>query len=122
MLVVFTRKENILLDNDFFDIFVIIHYLDFIASNICKIQNSTGLQIEYIAVFLAIIFPGALVAFNYDLLQSLPRFSMLRIYCAGIWLNAVVRNVNFSCICPIFPNFLWFSLKLPYASVFFVCC
>ncbi|KAH7685818.1 Membrane-bound transcription factor site-2 protease protein [Dioscorea alata] len=50
---------------------------------------STGLQIEYIAVFLAIIFPGALVAFNYDLLQSLPRFSMLRIYCAGIWLNAV---------------------------------
>ncbi|KAJ0971771.1 hypothetical protein J5N97_019730 [Dioscorea zingiberensis] len=51
--------------------------------------TSAGLQIEYIAIFLAIVFPGALVAFNYDLLQSLPYFANLRIYCAGIWLNAV---------------------------------
>ena len=45
---------------------------------------------EYIAVFLAVLFPGALVAFDYDLLQALPRLTALRVYCAGIWHNAVV--------------------------------
>lgn len=44
---------------------------------------------EYIAVFLAGLFPGALVAFDYDLLQALPRLTALRVYCAGIWHNAV---------------------------------
>lgn len=46
---------------------------------------------EYIAVFIAAIFPGGLVAFDHDLLQSLPSFNALRVYCAGIWHNAVVR-------------------------------
>lgn len=49
---------------------------------------SEGIQIEYVAVFLAVLFPGALVAFNYELLQALPSFATLRIYCAGIWHNA----------------------------------
>uniref|UniRef100_A0A5B7A8A7 Endopeptidase S2P n=1 Tax=Davidia involucrata TaxID=16924 RepID=A0A5B7A8A7_DAVIN len=43
---------------------------------------------EFIAVFLAVLFPGALVAFNYELLKALPRFAALRIYCAGVWHNA----------------------------------
>ncbi|XP_042451807.1 membrane-bound transcription factor site-2 protease homolog isoform X2 [Zingiber officinale] len=55
---------------------------------------SEGLRIEYIAVFLAICFPGALVAFDYDWLQSLPQSSALRIYCAGIW-----HNITFSAAC-----------------------
>ncbi|KAH9795360.1 Membrane-bound transcription factor site-2 protease-like [Citrus sinensis] len=52
-----------------------------------------GVQVEYIAVFFAVLFPGALVAFNQDLLQSLPRFTVLRVYCAGIWHNAAVLDV-----------------------------
>ncbi|KAI0492619.1 hypothetical protein KFK09_026895 [Dendrobium nobile] len=55
---------------------------------------SEGVPIEYVAIFLAVIFPGALVAFNNDLLQALPNFASLRIYCAGIWHNAV-----FSLVC-----------------------
>ncbi|XP_022719440.1 membrane-bound transcription factor site-2 protease homolog isoform X2 [Durio zibethinus] len=54
---------------------------------------SEGIQLEYIAVFLAVLFPGALVAFDYDLLQALPRLTSLRVYCAGIWHNAVVLDV-----------------------------
>ncbi|CAD5328516.1 unnamed protein product [Arabidopsis thaliana] len=50
---------------------------------------SEGIQMEYIAVFIAAIFPGGLVAFDNDVLQSLPSFNALRIYCAGIWHNAV---------------------------------
>ncbi|VVB12305.1 unnamed protein product [Arabis nemorensis] len=50
---------------------------------------SEGIQMEYIAVFVAAIFPGGLVAFDNDVLQSLPSFNALRIYCAGIWHNAV---------------------------------
>ncbi|KAB2048623.1 hypothetical protein ERO13_A13G109700v2 [Gossypium hirsutum] len=50
---------------------------------------SEGIQLEYIAVFIAVLFPGALVAFDYDLLQALPRLTSLRVYCAGIWHNAV---------------------------------
>ncbi|XP_024005905.1 membrane-bound transcription factor site-2 protease homolog isoform X3 [Eutrema salsugineum] len=50
---------------------------------------SEGIQMEYIAVFIAAIFPGGLVAFDHDLLQSLPSFNALRVYCAGIWHNAV---------------------------------
>ncbi|XVE63066.1 hypothetical protein DITRI_Ditri06bG0170000 [Diplodiscus trichospermus] len=52
-------------------------------------KSSEGIQLEYIAVFLAVLFPGALVAFDYDLLQALPRLTALRVYCAGIWHNAV---------------------------------
>ncbi|OQU87250.1 membrane-bound transcription factor site-2 protease homolog isoform X3 [Sorghum bicolor] len=51
---------------------------------------SEGLQIEYVAIFVAVLFPGAFVALNYDLLQNLPLFSMLRIYCAGIWHNVML--------------------------------
>ncbi|KAE9607856.1 hypothetical protein Lal_00040012 [Lupinus albus] len=51
--------------------------------------TSEGIQIEYIAIFIAILFPGALVAFNNELLQSLPHFTALRVYSAGIWHNAV---------------------------------
>ncbi|CAH9089532.1 unnamed protein product [Cuscuta epithymum] len=49
---------------------------------------SEGIQMEYIAVFLAVIFPGALVAFNHETLQAIPKSAALRIYCAGIWHNA----------------------------------
>lgn len=60
--------------------------------------SSEGIQIEYIAVFVAVLFPGALVAFNYEVLQALPRFSTLRIYCAGIWHNAAVStDSNYLC-------------------------
>ncbi|KAK7386609.1 hypothetical protein VNO78_26943 [Psophocarpus tetragonolobus] len=51
--------------------------------------TSEGIQIEYIAIFIAILFPGALVAFNYELLQTLPHLAALRVYSAGIWHNAV---------------------------------
>lgn len=50
---------------------------------------SEGVHIEYIAVFLALLFPGAFVAFDYDTLQLLSSIRVLRIYCAGIWHNAV---------------------------------
>lgn len=50
---------------------------------------SEGVPIEYAAIFLVVIFPGALVAFDSYLLQALPNISALRIYCAGIWHNAV---------------------------------
>ncbi|XP_020226345.1 membrane-bound transcription factor site-2 protease homolog isoform X2 [Cajanus cajan] len=51
--------------------------------------TSEGIQIEYIAIFIAILFPGALVAFNYELLQTSPHLTALRVYSAGIWHNAV---------------------------------
>ncbi|KMT10164.1 hypothetical protein BVRB_5g119250 [Beta vulgaris subsp. vulgaris] len=51
---------------------------------------SEGIQLEYIAIFLAVLFPGALVALNYEVLQARPRSTALRIYCAGIWHNAVL--------------------------------
>ncbi|KAK2635077.1 hypothetical protein Ddye_029869 [Dipteronia dyeriana] len=49
---------------------------------------SEGIRVEYIAVFIAVLFPGALVAFNHDFLDALPRLAALRVYCAGIWHNA----------------------------------
>ncbi|KAL5732036.1 S2P endopeptidase [Ranunculus cassubicifolius] len=49
---------------------------------------SEGIQIEYIAIYVALLFPGALVAFNYDSLLALPQVATLRIYCAGVWHNA----------------------------------
>lgn len=52
--------------------------------------NSQGIQTEYVAVFLAVIFPGAFVAFNYDLIQNKTPFIRLQVYCAGIWHNVVV--------------------------------
>ncbi|KAI4311783.1 hypothetical protein MLD38_036650 [Melastoma candidum] len=48
-----------------------------------------GMKAEYFAIFIAVIFPGALMAFDDELLQEMPSFSALRIYCAGIWHNAV---------------------------------
>ncbi|KAM0871241.1 hypothetical protein ACQ4PT_039518 [Festuca glaucescens] len=51
---------------------------------------SEGVQMEYVAIFIAVVFPGALVALNYDLLENLSLFSMLRIYCAGIWHNVML--------------------------------
>lgn len=54
---------------------------------------SEGVQIEYIALFLALVFPGALVAFNDASLQLLPGMASLRIYCAGIWHNAAFSGV-----------------------------
>ncbi|KAL4578173.1 hypothetical protein LXL04_014292 [Taraxacum kok-saghyz] len=54
------------------------------------VGSSEGIQIEYTAVFLAVLFPGALVAFNDELLQMIPRVATLRIYCAGIWHNAAL--------------------------------
>ncbi|CAL4948403.1 unnamed protein product [Urochloa decumbens] len=54
---------------------------------------SEGVEIEYVAIFVMVLFPGAFVALNYDLLQNLPLFSMLRIYCAGIWHNIVLCAV-----------------------------
>lgn len=53
-------------------------------------KSSEGIQMEYIAVFLAALFPGALVAFNHELLLALSKVSALRIYCAGVWHNAAV--------------------------------
>lgn len=58
-------------------------------------ESSEGMQMEYIAVFIAGLFPGALVAFDSELLQALPQFTALRVYCAGVWHNAVVRSYDF---------------------------
>uniref|UniRef100_A0A452XBY4 Uncharacterized protein n=1 Tax=Aegilops tauschii subsp. strangulata TaxID=200361 RepID=A0A452XBY4_AEGTS len=57
-----------------------------------NIQQRGRVQMEYVAVFIAGPFPRALVALNYDQLQNLTFFSMLRIYCAGIWHNVMVSN------------------------------
>ncbi|KAH9330283.1 hypothetical protein KI387_002391, partial [Taxus chinensis] len=48
-----------------------------------------GVHIEYIAVFLAVLLPGAFVAINCDRLELLSCARVLRIYCAGVWHNAV---------------------------------
>ncbi|XP_078153109.1 membrane-bound transcription factor site-2 protease homolog [Carex rostrata] len=54
-------------------------------------RQSEGLQIEYdIAIFLAVLFPGALVTLNKISLENLCPFAFLRIYCAGIWHNIVL--------------------------------
>lgn len=53
-------------------------------------ESSEGIPIEYIAIFVAVLFPGALVAFDSELLQTLPSLTVLRVYTAGIWHNAVV--------------------------------
>lgn len=50
---------------------------------------SEGIQMEYISVFLAVLFPGALVALNLEIMQAIRKSIVLRIYCAGIWHNAV---------------------------------
>lgn len=63
-------------------------------------EISEGVKAEYFSVFIAVFFPGALVAFDNDLLQEMPYFSALRIYCAGIWHNAVVMsNIWIICEC-----------------------
>lgn len=73
---------------------------------------------EYIAVFIAAIFPGGLVAFDDDLLQSLPSFNALRIYCAGIWHNAVVGLP----ISPLFKFVLWIMRVLDLSFLYAVMC
>lgn len=55
-------------------------------------DGSEGVKLEYVAVFIALLFPGALVAFNHDALQDSSCFSALRIYCAGIWHNTAVSS------------------------------
>jgi S2P endopeptidase len=55
-----------------------------------SMESSEGIQIEYIAIFIAVLFPGALVAFNDELLQASQHLTALRVYSAGIWHNAVV--------------------------------
>ncbi|KAK3023740.1 hypothetical protein RJ639_044405 [Escallonia herrerae] len=52
--------------------------------------SSEGLPMEYVAVFFAVLFPGALVAFNHEMLQALLRPAALRVYSAGIWHNAAL--------------------------------
>ncbi|GFP91853.1 membrane-bound transcription factor site-2 protease [Phtheirospermum japonicum] len=49
-----------------------------------------GVPTEYVAVFWAGLFPGALVAFDRASLNSLPGPASLRIYCAGVWHNAAL--------------------------------
>ena len=58
-----------------------------------SMEGSEGIQMDYIAIFIVVLFPGALVAFNSDVLEALSPFASLRVYCAGIWHNAVVRTV-----------------------------
>ncbi|PNY14836.1 membrane-bound transcription factor site-2 protease-like protein [Trifolium pratense] len=55
-------------------------------------ESSEGIQIEYIAIFMAVLFPGALVAFNDELVQASQHLTALRVYSAGIWHNAVGRS------------------------------
>lgn len=76
-------------------------------------QGSEGIQMEYIAIFIAVLFPGALVAFNYELLQALPGFAALRVYCAGIWHNAVVSSHIFPYLfmCECYKSFILNSLS-----------
>ncbi|MFQ6650142.1 hypothetical protein Gotur_022542 [Gossypium turneri] len=84
---------------------------------------SEGIQLEYIAVFIAVLFPGALVAFDYDLLQALPRLTSLRVYCAGIWHNAVVIShiyISLSCLDDFFVG-LGLSVVAGFAKHFVLC-
>uniref|UniRef100_A0A7N0SXS5 Endopeptidase S2P n=1 Tax=Kalanchoe fedtschenkoi TaxID=63787 RepID=A0A7N0SXS5_KALFE len=55
---------------------------------------SEGIQMEYISVFLAVLFPGALVAFNSEVMQVMNKSISLRVYCAGIWHNAVCCAIS----------------------------
>ncbi|EYU46894.1 hypothetical protein MIMGU_mgv1a021369mg, partial [Erythranthe guttata] len=55
---------------------------------------SEGVHVEYVAIFLAVLFPGALVAFNHSSLQALPVVASLRIYCAGF--EAVLGHLQWS--------------------------
>lgn len=50
---------------------------------------SEGVRIEHVAVFLACLIPGALVALDQETLQLLPHVRTLRIYCAGVWHNVM---------------------------------
>ncbi|KAB1221607.1 Membrane-bound transcription factor site-2 protease [Morella rubra] len=82
---------------------------------------SEGIQMEYIAVFVAALFPGALVAFNHELLQALPQFTALRIYCAGVWHNAVVVDWFYSsCRCSCVPS--TYKMKVPWYCITSMSC
>eukprot|EP00850_Spirogloea_muscicola_P005282 SM000024S07744 [mRNA] locus=s24:118285:122687:- [translate_table: standard] len=50
---------------------------------------SEGVRMQHFAVFVALVFPGALVALSADQLELLPPTKALRIYCAGVWHNLV---------------------------------
>ncbi|RYR27396.1 hypothetical protein Ahy_B01g051431 isoform B [Arachis hypogaea] len=72
--------------------FVFLSELQFLIGFLCCTflkESSEGIQIEYVAIFIAVLFPGALVAFNDELLQTLPHWTSLSVYSAGIWHNAV---------------------------------
>ncbi|CAN1225989.1 Membrane-bound transcription factor site-2 protease homolog [Linum grandiflorum] len=56
-------------------------------------ETSEGIQVEYIAVFIAGLFPGALVAFDYEKLHALERINALRVYCAGICFTVFLLQV-----------------------------
>lgn len=86
---VFTWNSKCLLMNNFHVMFW--HILFYMC-------NSDGVEIEYVAIFVAVLFPGAFVALNYDLLLNLPPFPMLRIYCAGIWHNVAVSHCYYALI------------------------
>ncbi|KAH7424279.1 hypothetical protein KP509_11G000700 [Ceratopteris richardii] len=67
---------------------------------------SEGVPIEHVAVFLACLVPGALVALNQESLQVLSPIRSLRIYCAGIWHNA-------ACCAACFLSLLFFQSIIP---------
>lgn len=80
---------------------VTVHELGHVAA-----AASEGVPVEYVAIFLAGIFPGALVAFNNDLLQALPKLASLRVYCAGIW-----HNTAFCAVCGLAFFLMPFTLR-----------
>ncbi|KAK8531639.1 hypothetical protein V6N12_053106 [Hibiscus sabdariffa] len=63
--------------------------IQFYVDMICVSVNGVKLEGKYIAIFLEVLFPGALVAFDYYLLLALPRLTALRVYGACIWHIAV---------------------------------
>eukprot|EP00850_Spirogloea_muscicola_P007687 SM000039S14517 [mRNA] locus=s39:563761:566662:- [translate_table: standard] len=55
---------------------------------------SEGVRMQHVAVFVALVFPGALVALSADQLELLPPTKALRIYCAGVWHNLVQKHAS----------------------------
>lgn len=47
-------------------------------------SGSSEVSTEFIAFFLALLFPGALVALNHELLEEWQKFTALRVYWAGV--------------------------------------
>ncbi|PQQ18756.1 membrane-bound transcription factor site-2 protease homolog isoform X2 [Prunus yedoensis var. nudiflora] len=87
------------------------------------IESSECVQMEYVAVFVAFLFPGALVAFDSESLQPLSCFAALRIYCAGIWHNAVCCAVCGLALllCPSSCFRSTYMVKVPWFWVYHLC-